>query len=122
MRILVDMNVSIRVAEALRDQGHDVAHLREQSLSRLSDPEVFAKAWEESRVILTGDLGFGEIVAASAGHLVSVVFLRLNTMAASHVIERLDATLARFEQALEDGAIVTVEEARVRVRPLPIGD
>ena len=122
MGFLVDMNLSASVGEELRSQGHDIVHLDDAGLAELSDSEVFKKASEEGRVIVTGGLGFGEIIMALAGHLVSVVFLRLNTMAASHVIERLDATLTRFEQALEDGAIVTVEEARTRVRLLPIGD
>jgi len=37
-----------------------------------------------------------------------------------HVIQRLDVALARVSEALEEGAIVAVEENRCRIRRLPI--
>jgi predicted nuclease of predicted toxin-antitoxin system len=65
VRFLADMGVSMRVVEWLRSTGHDVVHLREQGLHRLPDGEIFAKAQREQRVVLTFDLDFGEIVAAT---------------------------------------------------------
>ena len=47
------MGVSLEVVRWLRSNGHDAVHLRDQSLNRLSDPEVFAKAVAEDRVLLT---------------------------------------------------------------------
>lgn len=121
MRFLIDMNLSPRIAESLGALGHDAVHLREEGLQRLPDLEVFAKAAIEERVVITGDLGFGDLVASSAGKTVSVIQFRLSNMDASHVIGRLEAVLPRVEGAFENGAIVTVEDARERVRALPIG-
>lgn len=120
MRFLADMGVSLRVTEHLRGGGHDVVHLRDENLQRLPDDEIFAKAIAENRVILTFDLDFGEIAARCTDSWTSVVVFRLANATSPHVIERLDATLPRLGDALDKGAVVVVEESRVRIRRLPI--
>jgi predicted nuclease of predicted toxin-antitoxin system len=122
MRLLVDMNLSPRVSEALRN------HMAMMSCSfrttawnewpiRMFSP----RRQQEDRVVITGDLDFGDLVASSAAQTVSVIPFRLRNMNASRVIARLEVVLPRAEAALENGAIVIVEDARERVRTLPIG-
>ncbi len=121
MRFLADMGVSVRVVEWLRKQQHDATHLREEGLQRLPNGEIFSKAIEENRIILTFDLDFAEIAALSAGKITSVVVFRLSNARSLHLIERLTSVLPPTASALEKGAIITIEEARYRVRSLPIG-
>lgn len=121
MRFLADMGVSTKVVEWLRTQDHDAVHLREQGLHRLKDPAVLAKAIAESRVLLTFDLDFSEIVALSHGQRAAVVLFRLRNARADNVIARLREVLRTSADALHAGAIAVVEEQRHRVRPLPIG-
>ena len=116
------MGVSTDVAAWLRDQGHDAVHLRDQGLHRLDDPAIVVKAASEERVLLTCDLDFAEIVALSGHHTVSVVLFRLASMRPRRVIERLSRVLMQSSPALSAGAVVVVEEARHRVRKLPIAE
>ena len=67
------MGVDQRVVDGLREQGHEVAHLRDEGLHRMADEDVFAKAIAEDRIVLTFDLDFGEIAALSRGRKASVV-------------------------------------------------
>jgi predicted nuclease of predicted toxin-antitoxin system len=121
MRFLADMGVSQQVVEWLRTNGHDAVHLRDEGLQRLPNGEIFQKAGREQRIVLTFDLDFGEILAASAGQIVSVVRFRLRNTRADFVIQRLDDVLNRSSTELSQGAIVVVEDGRHRVRKLPIG-
>ncbi len=121
MRFLADMGVARRVVDWLRQQGHDASHLLDEGLERLPNGQIFAKAAAEQRIVITFDLGFGEIVALSGGQVVSVVLLRLHNTTTPHVIERLSHVLAATKGALDSGAVVVVEELRHRVRKLPIG-
>jgi predicted nuclease of predicted toxin-antitoxin system len=66
LKFLADIGVAERVVEWLRANGHDAVHLREQVLKRLPDSDIFEKASEEQRIILTFDLDFGEIIALSS--------------------------------------------------------
>ena len=115
------MGVATGVVDWLRDQSHDALHLREQGLQRLPDDQIFRKAAAENRTVLTFDLDFGEIVAFSGRQKVSVVLFRLQNTRTPHVIERLRVVLQEAGPALEQGAVVVVEEARFRIRRLPIG-
>ena len=115
------MGVSQGVVEQLRVLGHDAVHLRDQGLQRAADPDVFAKAAAESRILLTFDLDFGEIVALSGAHGPSVILFRLQDTRTVQVSERLAHTLASAQAELEAGVIVAVEDRRIRIRALPIG-
>ena len=121
MRFLVDMCVDIRVAEWLRSSGHDAVHLRDESLQRLPNGEIFIKADKEHWAIVTFDLDFSEIAAFSHGQKVSVIVFRLRNTRARHVIERLGVILPHVLEALDSGAIIMVEESQYRIRYLPIG-
>lgn len=120
MRFLADMGVSSQVVDWLREQGHEATHLREQGLQRLPDSEIFKKGIEEQRIVLAFDLDFGEIAALTGGLQTSVILFRLRNTTTPHVIERLQTALGAAEYALDRGCVLVVEEARVRVRELPI--
>ena len=120
MRFLADMMIDARVTEWLRSQGHDVVHLRDQKLHRLPNGEIFEKATEEKRIVLTFDLDFGEIVALSGRQRTSVILFRLHNSRANQVIERLRNLLDELGKKLaESHTVVVVEEARFRVREFP---
>jgi predicted nuclease of predicted toxin-antitoxin system len=120
MRFLVDACVDVAVNRWLREQGHESIHLREQRLQRLPDEDVFAKADGEARIIVTIDLDFGEILSFSGGKIVSTITFRVHNTRGSFLIARLDAVLPKVISYLERGAIVIIEDARYRVRPLPL--
>jgi predicted nuclease of predicted toxin-antitoxin system len=122
MRFLADACVAVRVAAWLREQGHDAVHVRELGLQHLADPEVFALAAREQRVVLTFDLDFGEIVALSGRRGSGVVVMRLRDTTTRHVVARLQDVLAAVSDALAAGAIVVVEKSRHRVRFWPPRD
>jgi predicted nuclease of predicted toxin-antitoxin system len=118
MRFLADMGVAQRIVDWLRAGGHDTIHLRDEGLQRMPNGEIFEKAASENRIIWTFDLDFGEILALAGGQRASVILFRLHNTRTSHVIDRLDRILTDSMHALEQGAIVIVQESRHRVRRL----
>jgi len=121
MKFLLDMGLARSTASFLCQQGYDAVHLREQGLQRLDDRGIIEKARLEGRVILTHDLDFGRIIAVSQSRLPSVITFRLNNMQPHHVNHYLAQVLARFSEQLEAGALVSVNEQAIRLRPLPVG-
>jgi predicted nuclease of predicted toxin-antitoxin system len=114
------MGVSWRTVEWLRSQGHDAVHLRDEGLQRMPDSEIMVKAREETRILLTMDLDFPALLAASGGRFPSVVVFRLANERPENVNEKLSDVLERFGDVLTDGAIVSVRESLVRLRKLPL--
>jgi predicted nuclease of predicted toxin-antitoxin system len=84
MKFLADMGISPHVVEELRQKGHNATHLLDEGLYRMTDGDILEKARQEKCVLLTHDLDFGELLAASGGNLPSVIIFRLKDMRASN--------------------------------------
>jgi predicted nuclease of predicted toxin-antitoxin system len=63
--------------------------LIDEGLNRLPDNLILQKASEEDRILLTHDLDFGELLAASGGKLPSVIIFRLKDMRSANVSRHL---------------------------------
>jgi len=120
MKFLLDMGVSPSAVDFLQRLGHQAIHLQQQGLHRLNDSEILEKAREEGRVLLTHDLDFGDLLAASGVNLPSVVIFRLRNMRPEQVNRHLLTIISQYPETLERGAIVTVTEGRARIRHLPL--
>jgi predicted nuclease of predicted toxin-antitoxin system len=120
MRFLADAGISPKTVEFLRLRGHDAVHVRDLALQRATDIEIAARARAESRVLLTFDLDFGEILALGVVDSPSVVIFRLADERADAVNQRLAVVLSEQSEPLASGVLVLVEDARYRVRRLPI--
>ena len=65
MRFLADMGISPRTVRWLQAAGHDAVHVAELRLHRATDPDSVRLARSENRIVITHDLDFGTIMAAS---------------------------------------------------------
>lgn len=120
MKFLADMGISPKTIALLRNLGYEATHLHEEGLDRLPDPDILAKARQEGRILLTHDLDFGELMAASGANLPSVVTFRLRNMQPDNVNHHLREVTELHQNALDKGAVITVTEGRIRVRLLQI--
>jgi predicted nuclease of predicted toxin-antitoxin system len=116
MRFLLDMNVPPAISDRLRAEGHDAVHALDAGLGNLPDTKVFEYAAGDRRMVVTFDLDFGEIVGAADRPTSGVILLRLRKARQSYLWDRLRVAIAETGDALEAGAIVLVEDARIRVR------
>ena len=120
MRFIGNMGISPVTIQFLRSLGHEAKRLLEEHLEKLSDEEILDKARAEGAIILTSDLDFGDLLAASTHELPSVVLFRLGNMDLVNVNRHLIIILEKYARELELGAILSVNERKIRVRKLPI--
>jgi predicted nuclease of predicted toxin-antitoxin system len=114
------MGISPVSVAFLRGLGFEAVHLHELGLDRLPDAEIVEKARRERYVVLTHDLGFGELLALSGAKLPTVVIFRLQSMRPINVNRYLQLLIGEHREALAAGAILSVSERHIRVRRLPI--
>lgn len=109
------------MADWLRADGHDAVHVREIQYADSPDFEIFHRAAHEGRIVVTFDLDFGEIVSLTRSAASGVVLLRLRLARQPYLRERLRAAIDEAAEALQAGAIVLVEDGRIRIRKMPPG-
>lgn len=120
MKILVDMALSPKFAEALCSGGFEARHWSELGAANAPDTEIFARARTEGWTILTCDLDFSTLLAqARTGHP-SVIQLRLPRITLGNAWEVTLSSLSRYQHEIEDGCLITIDAAKTRIRILPL--
>ena len=120
MKVVVDMNLSPRWVAELRSAGLESIHWQDIGSASAPDREVLEWCASHDHVLFTHDLDFGAILAGSGANRPSVVQLRVeNVLPEAWLRQVLDA-LRRLESDLAQGALVTIEPARHRIRLLPL--
>ncbi len=121
MKFLIDASMSPVVVQELRRAGHDAVHVGEVLRLDAPDADILERAARDGRVIVAADTDFGELLAARQAAEPSVVlFHRQAGRRPREQAALLLANLPAVESDLHAGAVVVVEEWRLRVRALPI--
>ena len=122
MRLLIDANLSPRVAAGLRSAGLDARHVADAGLVTAADEAILEHAAANDLVIISADSDFGELLAASPGATSpSVVLLRsADHLTPDQQAALLAANLPAVADGLKAGALVSIARGRLRIRPLPI--
>ena len=120
MKFLADMGISPKTVDFLIALGFESIHLSALKLNKMLDSEILNKAKNEGSILLTHDLDFSELVAASKAKLPSVIIFRLRNMQPNNVNSTLKKIVTNHSSALKQGAIISVTDSQIRVRQLPI--
>jgi predicted nuclease of predicted toxin-antitoxin system len=121
VKILVDMNLSPEWVPFLRQAGFESVHWSAVGDPRATDAELMAWARANDHVVFTHDMDFGALLAATRATGPSVLQARVKDTMPSSVGADVVRVLHFRREALEQGALVTIDKLNSRVRVLPIG-
>jgi predicted nuclease of predicted toxin-antitoxin system len=119
MKFLVDMNLSPSWVNFLRDAGFAAVHWSMIGEGDAPDIELMQWAAEREHVVLTADLDFGAILAATRRRQPSVIQIRADVPTPAVVGRAVLSAVRQTRAELAQGAIVSVDAARARLRVLP---
>ncbi|MCY3021450.1 MAG: DUF5615 family PIN-like protein [Planctomycetota bacterium] len=114
MKLLLDACVWGGVKKELHEAGHDVVWAGDWP-DDPGDEEILARAHAESRVLVTLDKDFGELVVVRQRRHAGII--RLVGFSARQQGTACKAVLALHAADLQAGALVTAEPGRLRLRP-----
>ena len=116
---LADECFAAPLIRAMRAAGFDVARSAD-SAPAAPDEQVLALAFSQHRVLLTEDNDFGDLVIRFCLPTRGVVRVALKSLSRPDQAVRLVKALNVLGGKVQ-GAMVTIEPSRTRVRPLPAG-
>lgn len=120
MKLIVVMNLSPRWVGLLTDAGIEAAHWSTLGANNAPDSESMAYASAKDYVVLTHDLDFSAILAATHGEKPSVVLIRADDISPDVIGKQVIVALRQMASELEEGALLTVDPNRTRLRVLPL--
>jgi len=85
-----------------------------------SDYEILAYALRESRVVITLDRDFPQILALTSAGRPSVILIRRQRLRAKEVAALIESAWLTHEVALEQGCVLQIGARGVRFRRLPL--
>lgn len=121
MRLVLDANLSPKVAQRLAQASYDVVHVADLGMLTAADAAILERCEVDGRVLVTADTDFPMLLALRGASGPSIVLLRsVAELSPSKHADLLVANLPSVAEDLERGAVVTITPTRVRVRDLPI--
>jgi len=116
-RFVVDEDVPMSLAVALRRAGHDASHIQEVGLKGASDREVFDFAQSEGAALITADVDLADARTLGGESHRGLVLLRMPPeMPASAMTMETMRLLERMGKEDLEGSLVVLEPGRVRIR------
>jgi predicted nuclease of predicted toxin-antitoxin system len=121
VRLLVDANLSPRVAERLAKAGYDANHVHDHDLLAASDEAIAAFAVRSGMIIVSADSDFATMLALSGHMSPSLILLRSgDALSPSEQAALIGSNLPAVADALAHGAVVSLSRRHLRVRRLPL--
>src|SRR5215203_1979762 len=116
MKFLIDLCAGRLLADWLRKQGHDVVESHQLGPDP-GDRALLEWAAQESRILITIDTDFGELIYLE--NLSHAGLVRLPDIPARDRVLIVQDLLTRYETELQDAAIITVTGGRIRISKGP---
>ena len=121
IKLVVDFSLPLAWVDVFVAYGWPAVHWTSVGDPRATDRVVMAWAREHVHVVFTHDLDFGTLLALTRASGPSVIQVRSQDVLPEHLEQIVITTIRRYESQLQEGALVTVDESRGKVRLLPIG-
>ncbi|MYD51868.1 MAG: hypothetical protein F4W93_10355 [Dehalococcoidia bacterium] len=116
VRFLVDRCAGRRLADWLRNDGHDVLEARSLGPDP-GDKALLELAESTDRVLVTIDTDFGELIYLREVSHAGLV--RLPDVSAEQRIAMLSDVIEQHRPSLEDRSVVTIRGGRIRISRPP---
>lgn len=120
MNLLLDMNLSPVWVSYLSEAGFSSVHWSTIGEANAPDAQIMAYAQANNFIVMTHDLDFTAILAATNLSKPSVIQIRSESLSIKDIGPIVIRALLQTRAELQTGALISVDTMRTRVRILPL--
>jgi predicted nuclease of predicted toxin-antitoxin system len=115
MRIKLDENLPVRLADRLQILGHDVHTLQDERLQGCADLELWEAVQNDGRFLITQDMDFSDTRKFVPGMHHGILLVRLHTPNRQILVARIDELFQRENVVEWSGCLVVATDRKIRV-------
>ena len=119
MKIIVDVNLAVRWAKMLSDQGINAVHWTTIGAANAQDSEIMSYARQNGYSVFTNDLDFSAILVSTRASGPSVIQIRAEDTRPEGHIDRVANVLFKYSSVIEKGTVITIDQNKTRLHILP---
>jgi predicted nuclease of predicted toxin-antitoxin system len=116
VKVKLDENITAVAKGLLTEFGHDCETVIDEGMNGATDPRLLEACRKERRLLMTFDIGFGDIRAYPPSGHQGIVVLRLHDQQPQIVLDVLRKFLLSTDLNQLAGCLCVVTENRVRIR------
>ena len=116
LNIYLDQMLGLQVAQALRDEGHNVVRAFEVGQSRADDSQILQKTIAENRILITLDEDFGDWAILPLSEHPGVIRLKVNPATSNNIIKLLIPVLRDLSSDKFKNHLVILSPRRAKKR------
>ena len=120
MKILLDMNLPPTWVRFLEENGFEAVHWSTLGKPTATDAVIMGWARDRGFIVITHDLDFSALLASTEAVGPSVVQVRSQDVLPDTIGADVVRVLRDHRTALDEGAIISIDELISRVRVLPV--
>jgi predicted nuclease of predicted toxin-antitoxin system len=117
LKFLIDEDMPRSTAEKLKTIGFEVLDVRDCGLRGKSDDAIFNFAQDEGAIILTADMGFGNILEYPIGSYAGIVIAHFpNEMSTTEINDQIILAFNSLTENDFEENLIILEPGKIRIR------
>lgn len=116
-KFVLDEDIARSTGRFLTDAGHKVIDIRDHNLRGAKDEEIFRFAQAAKAILLTGDIGFGNLTKFPLGCHHGILITRFpNEMPVQEINRQILLALREIKHSDLTGNLAIIEPGKIRIR------
>lgn len=116
MKFFLDENISIKVAQALRDAGYDAVAAIDAGLSGATDAGIRQFCTQSGSILVTLDADFGNILRFSPAGTKGVIWVRSIVSSNLALMTLLSRSLPMLAGKDLQDSLIVIDDDKIRIR------
>jgi predicted nuclease of predicted toxin-antitoxin system len=116
-KFVIDEDIARSTGTLLADAGHEIIDIRDQGLRGAEDERIFRFAQSKKAILLTGDIGFGNLIKFPLGRHHGILLVHFpNELPVREINRQILLALSQLKDTDLSKNLTIIEPGKIRIR------